>query len=625
MYPKARGRASSLSPNGSPKGARGKRRRKKTAAVTIGAYDRYGRSENDPFTRGYTFSEGVGLTRGQVNPLRGHSTIQDLGITIRGGSPSPNPSDFSDTLPHKSDDVISRHTRTGKSSLTVEDPITSSLNYNSADELSRQTDEKDLFDGDADVQIAELTLKCAKIKQRYLAEKDACTLWKNKVSDLQESVENERKRARNLEKNLARKEEQMLGLAQETSQLEIELRSKTAEPTHQARKSKKDVPMPQDLKMFKEQLKKIQGSKSKLAEFASQMFDKYYAIKVNGSQLSTSNQELRAKNTKQLYQNGELMKEMNELSEQFKLNQAKLENLQATYQQDLDERLKPAEAEIARLRAEIKQVKEQAEGETYALRQRNEALLEEAKCLHMKFDEKERAIQRGDEHSKALAHKLWIYKTRMEQHELTIKRYKCSLKTNAAYNPKTGKRGNLAQSEHKAEDTLEVTLRLFKIPSEQILYVEICSDDTGSAFPDIRRPLTDIVAIRQLFSENGQLGSAFSLILGDQELLLDSWQASDIVKSLSAIISVNNQPPPVESPTEKPRRRSRLSFTRKRKPSAPVPAGPSLRAQRPPRSHSMASSLPVKSNRISITPPSGSFGTPKERPVRKGSSLALCY
>jgi len=422
---------------------------------------------------------------------------------------------------------------------------------------SAHDDQEEMFSGDKDVKIAELTLKCAKIKQKYVSEKQSVVLLREQMKELKQNLENERKRYSNLEKNFSLKEVQMDVALKETNDLEHKLRKASIDDTTtaKARKWKKDMFIPEDLEEFKEQLSKIQHSKNKLEELASQIFDKYYDSKQLLEILIKNSRETREKYNKILYDYGELRKSKENMQKKYDLGKDKLETMLNDVEKAVERELQPSQNTIYKLKMEINQIREQFQGETVALKRENSELLEMFKDIENKKDSAENSLKQKSKQSQMMADKLWRYKSQVEQHELTIKSWKCYLikdtdplqrglskrilQPRSKINPDI--KNELDEDNDRKKDMIEMTLRIYKIPATGIIYFEVSSECNNPIVPVVRRELFDIRAVRHLLSDSGEVSDRLSITLPDQVLLLQSWQAEEIMTALDAILEVNNQ------------------------------------------------------------------------------------
>lgn len=403
-------------------------------------------------------------------------------------------------------------------------------------------DDEEMFAGDKDVQIAELSLTCAKTKKKFLAEKQTATELKKRVRELKQSIENERKRYRTLEKKMSKKEQQILFAVEETTDLKQKLRKVSIDEPSSGRKSKKQVIIPEDLKEFKMKLRKVNANKEKLRELAIQIFQKWNDVKQKTSTLRRSHTETRKKYTKLLYECHELERWKQDMQKNSDLVQAQMEAMTNDMGEEIDSKLKSAQIDIENLTKELNDIREHNLSQITVLRKRNAQLRETFNELETQKDKAEDALQKQTNQSNVIASNLLVYKSQAEEHELTIQRWKCALKKNIAYGRNTGKNQlpSAVISENKDEpDTIDITLRVFKTPATGKLFIEISNDSKNCEFPELRRRLSEVKAVRQLFSENGELSDNISIILGDQELLIQSWQATDIGEALKAVIDVN--------------------------------------------------------------------------------------
>jgi len=429
--------------------------------------------------------------------------------------------------------------------------------------LQFDSDEDQMFSGDKDVKIAELTLSCAKMKQRYVAEKQTGTQLQQRIHDLTQSLENERKRYQRLEKNFSKKEQQILFAMEETTDLAQKLRKVSIEEPNSARKSKKVLLIPEDLKEFKIELKKVHGNKAKLGELALEIFHKYSDIRKIRNALEKSNADTRKKYSKLLYDCHELERWKQDMQKKYDLVKAQLEAITNEMEEAINIKLKPAKIEIENLKKELNEIRDSSQNQISLLRERNTQLRTKYDELQNEKNLAEEALQIQTSKSKVLADNLWIYKRQAEEHELTIRRWKCSLTKNIAYRCDRGKDQLtlVTNSENKVEpDTIDITLRLYKIPATGKLNIEISSDSADLAFADIRRELSEVRAVRQLFSEDGELSDLLSIIVGDQELLIQSWQAKEIDKALKAVLDIHNQVCIPESKESTPDRGNKFPF-----------------------------------------------------------------
>lgn len=417
-----------------------------------------------------------------------------------------------------------------------------------------QDGQEEIFSGDKDVEIWELTLKCAKIKQKYISERQSVTLLRQKKEKLKHNLDNERKRYSNLEKNFSLKDTQIYEAVKKTNDLEHKLlKASLDEPfTARARKWKKDMFIPEDQNEFKEQLEKMHNSKTKLEELASQIFDKYYDSKQMFDSLSKSNNEARAKYNQLLYDYGELGKFRENMQKKYDLEQNQVLAMSNDLDKAIERKLLPSINTIEKLKREIKQTRENFEYEKVALELENMELLEMFKDLENQKDGAEYALKQKTKHSQMMVDKLWHYKSQVEQHELTIRQWKCFLIQETNYLKQGLNNGILQPLSRKNPEIkkelgidndgqgLEMTLRIYKIPATGIIYLEVIGDCTNSIVPALRKELFDIRAVRHLLTEGGQMSNTLSIVMPDQVLLLQSCKAQDIVTTLDAILEVNN-------------------------------------------------------------------------------------
>jgi len=426
---------------------------------------------------------------------------------------------------------------------TVEEPSYSGLD-----------DQEEIFSGDQDVKIAELTLKCAKIKQKWVSEKQSVVLLRQQMEELKQSLENERKRYNNLEANFCLKEKQMNVALEETNSLEQKLRKAAIDDstTAKAGKWKKDMFIPDDLEGFKQQLNKIQNSKNKLEELASQIFDKYYSSKQTLGVLNKASKDTRGKYNKLLFDYGELRKTNENIQKEYNYGKDRLEAMRNDMEMEIDRKLQPSQNTIDRLKKEIIQSREQFQGETVALKQENSELLAMFKDLENKKDSAEDALQQKTKQSQMMADKLSRYKSQVLQHELTIRKWKCyRIKDTNYLEQGFSKRILQSRSKINAEikkefyddnfQKTEMTLRIYKIPATGIIYFEIASESTNSIVPVVRNELFNIRSVRHLLTETGEVSNKVSITLPDQVLLLQSSESEDIMTTFDAILEVNNQ------------------------------------------------------------------------------------
>jgi len=428
----------------------------------------------------------------------------------------------------------------------VEEP-----SYSAAD------DQEEMFSGDQDVKIAELTLKCAKIKQKWVSEKQSVVLLRQQKDELKQSLENERKRYNNLEANFCLKEKQMNVALEETNNLEQKLRKASIDDTTTAKagKWKKDMFIPDDLEGFMQQLNKIQNSKNKLEELASQIFDKYYSSKQTLGVLNKASKETREKYNKLLFDYGELSKTNENMQKEYDYGKDRIDAMRNDMEVEIDRKLQPSQNTIDRLKKEIIQSREQFQGETVALKQENSELLAMFKDLEKKKDSAEDALLQKTKQSEMMADKLLRYKSQVEQHELTIRKWKCYQIKDTNY-LQQGFSNRILQSRSKINAEIkkefhddnvrknnmtEMTLRIYKIPATGIMYFEIGSESTNSIVPVVRRELFDIRSVRHLLTESGEVSNKLSITLPDHELLLQSSQSEEIMTTFDAILEVNNQ------------------------------------------------------------------------------------
>jgi myosin heavy subunit len=461
-------------------------------------------------------------------------------------TPSPR-SEISTSPKEEKDDLeLGESIDIGSSFMTLKEPP-----------FNIQHDEEEMFSGDKDGKIAELTLKCAKIKKKYVSEKESVSLLHLEIDELKQSLKNERKRYGNLEKNLSLKEDQMSQALKQTTDLKQKLRKASIDDTvtARARKSKKDImSIPEDLDEFKEQLKKIQNSKNKLEELASQIFDKYYDSKQELDNLSKTSKETQEKYNKLLFDYRELGKFKENMIKKYDLGQHMLKTMSNDVDKAVERKLQPSHSTIDKLKKEIKQVQEELQGKTFALKTENTQLLEKFKDLENKKDGAEDALKEITKESQMMVNKLGQYKSQVEQHELTIRKWKCYLIKETDYlhqGPSNGILQSLSSmnpeikkeldEENDEKGMTEMTLRIYKIPATGIIFLEVGSDCTNSIVPALRRGLFDIREVRHLLTESGQDSDRLSIAMPDQDLLLQSSQAEDIVQTLNAILEVNNQ------------------------------------------------------------------------------------
>jgi len=418
-------------------------------------------------------------------------------------------------------------------------------------------DQEEMFSGDQDVKIAKLTLKCAKIKQKYVSEKQSVELLRQQMEELKQSIENERKRYSNLEANFTLKEKQMNVALEETNNLEQRLRKASIDDstTAKAGKWKKDMFIPDDLEGFKQQLSKIQNSKNKLEELASQIFDKYYCSKQTLEVLSKASKETREKYNKLLFDSGELRKTNENMQKEYDHDKNRIEVMRNDMEKEIDRKLQPSQNTINRLKKEINQSREQFQGETVALKQENSELLAMFKNLENKKDSAEDALRQKTRQSQMMADKLSRYKSQVEQHELTIRKWKCYQIKDTNYLQQGVSKGivqprskispeikkELLEDNDREPNMAEMTLRIYKIPATGIIYLEIASESANSTVPVVRRELFDIRSVRHLLTENGEASNRISITLPDHVLLLQSSQSGDIMTTFDAILEVNNQ------------------------------------------------------------------------------------
>jgi len=415
-------------------------------------------------------------------------------------------------------------------------------------------DQAEMSSGDQDVKIAELTLKCAKIKQKYVSEKQSVVLLSEQMEELKQSLEKERKRYSNLETNFSLKETQMNVALEETNNLEQKLRKASIDEstTAKAGKWKKDMFIPDDLEGFKQQLHKIQNSKNKLEELASQIFDKYYCSKQTLEVLSKASKETREKYNKLLFDYGEMRKTNENMQKEYDRGKDRIEAMRNDMEKEVDRKLQPSQNMIDRLKKEINQNREQFQGETVALRQENSELLFMFKDLENKKDSAENALQQKTKQSQMMAEKLSRYKSQVEQHELTIRKWKCyqikdtnylqhGLSKRIVQSRSLEIKKELNEDNDRKRNATEVTLRIYKLPATGIIYFEIVSESTNSVVPVVRRELFDIRSVRHLLTETGEVSNRVSITLPDQVLLLGSMQSEEIMNTFDAILEVNNQ------------------------------------------------------------------------------------
>merc|ERR1719233_2689873 len=96
-------------------------------------------------------------------------------------------------------------------------------------------------------------------------------------------------------------------------------------------------------------------------------------------------------------------------------------------------KLKPAQLEIENLKKELTEIRDHSQNQISLLKNRNIQLRTKFDELQNKKNIAEEALWKQTNKSNVMADNLWLYKKQVEEHELTIRKWKCSLKKNTAY------------------------------------------------------------------------------------------------------------------------------------------------------------------------------------------------